>query len=109
MQLLTPESVGVSQAMHIHAHPKVQTVKTLCALKCDVNKTAMEEDIAGGVTADPAVSERCLQLSGIVESANLAQCQHPCNLAIVDDHSILFKAVGDYIYLPVSCKYLRVS
>lgn len=38
-----------------YAHPKVQTVKTLCALKCDVNKTATEEDIAGGATeADPA-------------------------------------------------------
>lgn len=51
MQFLTPLVASYAQ---------VQTVKTLCALKCDVNKTATEEDIAGGATeADPA--RECLQ------------------------------------------------
>jgi hypothetical protein len=31
-------------------HPQVQTIKTLCESRCDVNMTATTEDIAGGLS-----------------------------------------------------------
>jgi len=49
--------------LHVAArNGQVQTIKTLCESRCDVNMTATTEDIAG-----------------LVDAAKEAQCQHPCN------------------------------
>eukprot|EP00435_Cladocopium_sp_Y103_P006603 s691_g2.t1 len=49
--------------LHVAArNGQVQTVKALCESRCDVNKKALEKDIAG-----------------LVDSAKEAQCQYPCN------------------------------